>query len=165
MFKLIPNFNNICVNEYGEILNCKTNHILKPTKAKNGYLYIKVSDDGEVKRIALHRAVGMLFCKGYKEELVVDHIDGDKTNNYFKNLRWVTQKQNINYGYERRGDTAFRNFKVVDLFYKEKYVSSFWSKKEATDYAVKNYGCKFSMLMKHNKHKECKLVESVTTIP
>lgn len=165
MFKLIPGFSNICVNECGEILNAKTNNILKPTKAKNGYLYVKVSDDGEIKRIALHRAVGMLFCKGYKKGLVVDHIDGGKTNNHYKNLRWVTQKENITYGYERRGDSSFRNFRVTDLYYRNKYVNSFWSKKEAVKYAVEHFDCKFSMLMKHNEHKDCKVVESVTTIP
>ena len=159
MFKLIPSFDHIYVDENGVILNKKTGRILKPHFDTNGYLNIAVSEFNEIKRIGIHRAVALCFCDGYKEGLVVDHIDGNKTNNNYKNLRWVTQKQNLEYGYERRGDTPFRNYCIVELYYNGKLVGSFWSKEDASKYAVKHYNCKYSMLRKHNKHNGCEIIE------
>lgn len=157
MFKVIPNFTNICINECGDVYNQKTGKRLTPYKSKQGYLYIKCSDEGVLKRVAIHRAVAMSFCKGYDEELVVDHIDGNKENNYYKNLRWVTQKDNINKGYERRKDTPFRNYNVVGLYYKGEFVNSFWSVTDGSRYASKKYGCSYSMLVKHYKNKDVEL--------
>lgn len=165
MFKFIPGFENIMVDKNGRIYNKKTGNFLKVSVGTNGYLQFKTKEHGIVKRISVHRAVALCFCKGYKDGKVVDHIDGNKMNNNYKNLRWVSQKQNIRYGYERRNDTSFRNFKIVDLFYDGKYISSFWSKLDACEYARDNYGCKFSMLRKWNKHNKCEIKESVTTIP
>ena len=165
MFKKIPGFKNMMVNENGIVYNSKTGNILKPSIGTNGYLQFKTTEDGVIKRTSIHRAVALCFCKGYRKGKVVDHIDGNKMNNNYKNLRWVSQKDNINYGYERRQDTSFRNFKIVDLYYCGKYVSSFWSKVEACKYSKEKYGCKFSMIQKWNKHNNCEIKESVTTIP
>jgi len=42
----------------------------------------------------LHRVVARAFVEGYKEELVVNHLDGNKANNRADNLEWCTQKEN-----------------------------------------------------------------------
>lgn len=36
----------------------------------------------------------MLFVKGYFEGSVVNHIDGNKHNNYAGNLEWTSQSEN-----------------------------------------------------------------------
>lgn len=155
MFRIIPGFLHHAVNEMGEVKNLKTGNVLKPYKARNGYLYVKPIECGIKKgHLAVHRAVGMCFCDNYSESLVVDHIDGDRANNFYENLRWCTQKENLRHGYERRQDTPVRNFKTCDLYYKGEFVDSFWSFTEACRYAEKNYGCKYSMLSKHHKHKD-----------
>lgn len=42
-----------------------------------------------------HRIVLGAFTGGIRDNMVVDHIDGDKSNNKIGNLRWVTVKENV----------------------------------------------------------------------
>lgn len=45
--------------------------------------------------VHIHRLVASAFCfDTYFEGATVDHIDANKTNNYYKNLEWVSQKEN-----------------------------------------------------------------------
>ena len=57
---------------------------------RNGYKSFTTNQSKQY----VHRAVAMLFCEGESKGLVVDHIDEDKTNNHFSNLRWVTLSEN-----------------------------------------------------------------------
>lgn len=47
---------------------------------------------GEARRV--HRLVMMAFAPNPDPALVVNHIDGDPSNNHISNLEWVTQKEN-----------------------------------------------------------------------
>lgn len=154
MFVNISGFINHSVNEFGVVLNTKTGNIIQPYKNKQGYLYVKPCENNKRKHLAIHRAVAMCFCDGYAKGMVVDHIDGNKENNYYKNLRWCSQKQNVYSGYERRNDTPFRNYIGCELYYKGKLIDVFPSIKDAAVYAVNNYGCKENMLRKNMKHKD-----------
>ena len=50
-------------------------------------------DEGERVRLRVHRLVATAFL-GLTEDLHVDHIDCDKSNNHVKNLRVVTMEEN-----------------------------------------------------------------------
>lgn len=66
---------------------------------KEGYIRPELGmKDGRRKRILLHRLVALAFCEGYKEDLVVNHIDENKTNNHYTNLEWITQAENNAHG-------------------------------------------------------------------
>lgn len=46
------------------------------------------------KNFKIHRLVAVAFVEGYFEEATVNHQDGNKANNFYKNLEWMTLKDN-----------------------------------------------------------------------
>lgn len=74
--------------------------VLNPTvKKETGYAQICIGG----KSVLVHRLVARVFCEGYVEGLVVDHIDSCKTNNRAENLRWVTNTFNTMRPYREDG--------------------------------------------------------------
>lgn len=51
-------------------------------------------DEGFKKTFLLHRLIAEAFIGGSSDEMVVNHIDGDKLNNNSSNLEWCTYKEN-----------------------------------------------------------------------
>jgi hypothetical protein len=64
----------------------------------NGYVRVALGR-GNLKYV--HRLVAQAFVHNPNNFPQVDHIDGDRSNNYASNLRWVTADQNSKYGGER----------------------------------------------------------------
>jgi len=61
----------------------------------NGYQIANLkSESGEQKKVPIHKLVAKAFVSGWFEGAIVDHIDENKQNNFFKNLRWVTHRFN-----------------------------------------------------------------------
>lgn len=65
-----------------------------------GYPIVIVSDLHYIRFTrTIHRLVAKYFCDGYAEGLVVNHKDGNKTNNHYTNLEWVTQSENVKHAF------------------------------------------------------------------
>lgn len=88
------------VTENGEIFSYP-----KRTNAKQGK-WLKIAFDGRYKTVCLfkngkkhqrlvHRLVAEAFCDNRENKPHVNHIDGNKTNNFANNLEWVTQSENM----------------------------------------------------------------------
>ena len=89
------------VSNMGRIKNIKNDRILKKTLNNNGYetVCLGCNDDDEYKqkRFMVHRLVAYMFVpRGKRTQNVVDHINTIKTDNKAENLKWVTQKENMN---------------------------------------------------------------------
>ena len=85
------------VSNDGEICNKKTGKILKQTLNKStGYYGVCVSlgSRGKKKVIKTHIAVANVFVSGRKDGMMVNHKDGNKTNNNYDNLEWCTNQEN-----------------------------------------------------------------------
>lgn len=78
------------VNEYGEVLNTDNCKYLSQFLDDNGYK--QVSLNGKTFRV--HCLVAEVFHGGRPPGFVVDHVDGDKLNNYKENLEYVTSDEN-----------------------------------------------------------------------
>lgn len=102
-WKVIDNFSNYSVSNYGRIKNNKTSYILKNHLLKQkGYMYIFLrSDSGKYYNLQVHRLVGKAFIPNPLNKPQINHIDYDKTNNYVGNLEWVSSLENTRYSLER----------------------------------------------------------------
>lgn len=57
-------------------------------------------------RWSIHKFVALAFLGEVPKDKEIDHIDGDKLNNHYLNLRYVTHQENCNSRDERNGVVA-----------------------------------------------------------
>lgn len=82
------------VSNNGRIRNAK-GLIMSQKPSKDGYVRILLFKKGKYKAEYIHILVAKEFVeKPSAENLEVNHIDGDKANNNYLNLEWVTKSQN-----------------------------------------------------------------------
>lgn len=101
-WKQVKDYPDYMISSYGRILSNKLNKckIRKPCKNKNGYHNLLLFGKGIKKILVVHRLVAFYFVPGYKKGLQVNHKDGNKLNNYYHNLEWVTASQNTKHAYD-----------------------------------------------------------------
>lgn len=68
--------------------------LLSPTQDESGYLNVGLSKDGRIKTVRVHRLVASTFLPNPTNNIIVDHIDRDRSNNCVENLRWTDSKGN-----------------------------------------------------------------------
>lgn len=84
--------------------------ILRPGKSRD-YLRVTLCVKQKRKCCSVHRLVFIAFNVQIQEGYVIDHIDGNPSNNKVSNLRSVTVTENNRSGYERKrskGNTSSR---------------------------------------------------------
>ena len=80
----------------GRVWSKKRQIYLKTQKNNSGYFQVCLyAINGKSKKELVHRLVAGAFCSGYQDNLVVNHIDGNRLNNRSSNLEWCTTKENI----------------------------------------------------------------------
>jgi len=95
MFKRLPFFdNNFEVNEYGVVRNTTTGNILKPYISNKGYYVISFSYKNMRKKEYVHRLVAMAFCPNPFNHPIVLHLDSNRLNCHYTNLKWGTYSEN-----------------------------------------------------------------------
>lgn len=70
--------------------------ILRGHRDKNGYIVIRLPEDGVFKYRLLHRIIAQTFIPNPEDKPFVDHINTIPSDNRVENLRWATEKENSN---------------------------------------------------------------------
>ena len=124
-------YSNYEVSNYGKVRNIKTNKFMKLSENLNGYYSLILYDvNSKPNRILVHRIVAMVFVKGRTDNKnVVNHLDENKLNNYYKNLEWTTSLGNNTHSFAKK-------VVMIDKHTNET-LKTFNSIKEACDYLNK----------------------------
>ena len=94
-FYIIPTIDNYVINIHGDVLNIITNQIVSESY-NNGYIRNSICN----KMVYNHRLVCLAFYGIPSfEQTQVNHKDGIKYSNYFKNLEWCTSNENRQHAY------------------------------------------------------------------
>lgn len=89
------------ISTFGRIYNTEKKIISYGTKANNGYIRFKVV--GREGTSTIHRLVAEAFIEKKDPTYdIVDHIDGNKSNNHVSNLRWCNASQNTAFRHGKR---------------------------------------------------------------
>lgn len=112
---------------------------IKPTKTKDGYMQVSCPAYGG--GIHVHTLVAHSWIGPKPEGMEIDHIDKNKENNYFENLRYVTRKENMENAH--KADT--HEYKGRYIWRKEEFVRADgirikMTKQEYYDYLVERSG-------------------------
>lgn len=142
-YRDIPDFPDIVARDDGII--CKKHSLdMLSQVCRNGYYYcrltvgltesrfsrrmnhrgkmIPIKQKRMIKPVAVHQLVASAWIgKKPTEAHVVNHIDGDGTNNHYKNLEWVTQSENSVHAAEYlRGpdcEAIVRDYETGKIYY------------------------------------------------
>lgn len=90
-----PNYE---ISDFGNFRN-KLGKNLRLNINKRGYYYCNISTKGLVTKVKIHRLVASYFVANPNNKDTVNHKDGNKLNNHYSNLEWLTRKENIQHGY------------------------------------------------------------------
>lgn len=93
-FVELDDFPGYYINRYGTIYSSYSDGYLATRLSGHGYRYVTMSVNRKKITVAVHRLVAKAYLNDWDSNLTVDHIDGNKLNNYYRNLRMLTRYQN-----------------------------------------------------------------------
>jgi len=119
--KDIGDYSNYKISNYGRIINNISKYEFKTVADAEGYIISQIINVNKKRHLfRVHRLVCLLFCEkpeNYNSSFVVNHIDENKSNNYYKNLEWVSTKNNIRHSLCKKVYMYDENNNLIKEFY------------------------------------------------
>jgi hypothetical protein len=98
IFVQLPNYYGYYISCYGDTIisiKRKKPHIIKAVIGTNNYYYFNIGqDNGRHRNVTAQQAVASVFSRNYWKagtKLFAHHLDGDRSNNYYTNIIWLTE--------------------------------------------------------------------------
>jgi hypothetical protein len=121
---------------------------------KIGRAYVSFFLKNKMHYKSVHRLVGLTFVPNPHGKPEINHIDGVKLNNHYKNLEWVTRQENIDHSIalglqktqtnrDRHPLSKIKNKDLDDLFELIKHKSM--------RYAARHYGVSYACVWRIQK--------------
>ena len=144
------------ISNYGKLISIKrkTPIRIKSKISTEGYEHVALSLNGKIQWTSIHRLVALMFIPNPENKPQVDHIDRNRSNNIYTNLRWCTGSENmlnpltrkilrlINKGRERikmhKPVVCLKNGKVIHTFYKMNLCEQFGFERSAVTKCCKH---------------------------
>lgn len=99
-WRAIPGYEGLYeCSENGAIYSLITKRVMKPSKSGR-YLHICLCKEGNRKTHSIHRLVSTTFLGECPLGLQINHKDGDRMNNNYTNLEYITPKRNTEHAIE-----------------------------------------------------------------
>ena len=98
IWKKIEGYDNYLISNYGTIKNIITGREISQVDNYKGYKSVCLSNKGKRKSFSVHRLVLNTFRpeeSNIKKSII--HLDGDNSNNYIDNLRYIDREEKRQY--------------------------------------------------------------------
>lgn len=113
IWKPAPDFENLYeISNFGNVFSHYVNRKVKPQKGKDGSKFLIFRKDGKKYQKRISKLVAQLFVSNPNNYQYVKHIDGNLSNDYYKNLTW-SKKPNDAFMYFKTGDFVDDNKKFI----------------------------------------------------
>lgn len=89
--------------------------ILKGSINSDGYKNVKLYKNGIKKTFKIHQLVVESFIQKNNKDECINHIDGDKTNNYINNLERCTIQENVIHAFENNLNPTKLNISMTEF--------------------------------------------------
>ena len=115
-------------SKWGRATKVHPSRIIEYDDTVSKYQQLDIRVNGKRYREYVHRLVAQYFIPNPENKPEVNHIDGNKSNNRFDNLEWVTHKENchhaFNTGLSPKGEKHGRSKITREIVNEVKYLHS-----------------------------------------
>jgi hypothetical protein len=120
--------------------------VLKQKTDSGGYKRICLWKDGKEKTLLVHRLVAYAFLPKTAGRDIVNHRDGNPSNNYVENLEWCTSAENNNHAFDNKLIGTAEAITLFDRGTGER--KTFRSMSKASEFLGRNTGYVSGLLKK-----------------
>lgn len=144
-------------HKYGDTIKVLHRHnkakVIRPFEDKYGYMQVILQANKHKKHWSVHQLVYAVYVLGindvsnkdlgydFKNNFYqINHIDGNKKNNNYKNLELISLQENIKHAVDNKLHNSQISAKYVEIYRYGKYLNTIWKTREASNWIKETYG-------------------------